>query len=156
MKIKWKTLLISIAIPLLVGAVAGLLTMNSMEQFSQLVKPLLSPPGWLFPVVWTILYTLMGIASYLVYTSGAPKGQVSSALTRYALQLAVNFFWSIFFFVFNWYLFSFFWLVLLWILVFATLISFYRVSKPAGWLLLPYLLWVTFAAYLNLFIYLLN
>lgn len=156
MKIKWKTLIAAIAIPLAVGGLAALLTRGSMEMFAQLNKPPLSPPGWVFPVVWTILYTLMGIASYIVYTSDAPQAEIRTALRRYAAQLAVNFFWSIFFFRFQWYLFSFLWIILLWILVFATLVSFYRISKAAGWLLVPYLLWVTFAAYLSLFVYLLN
>ena len=156
MKIKWKTLIICIAIPLAVGAISALLTQGSMEAFSMLEKPPLSPPGWLFPVVWTILYTLMGIASYRVFVSDAQPEEKGAALTVYGIQLAVNFFWSLIFFNLEMYLFSFFWLLLLWILVLATLILFYRISKPAGWLLVPYLLWVTFAGYLNFAIYLLN
>ena len=156
MKIKWKPLIISVAIPLLVGGISALLTRNSMQTFDEISKPPLSPPGWLFPVVWTILYTLMGIASYLVLTAKVPMGDKKLPLIIYAAQLAVNFFWSIFFFNFELYLFSFIWLVLLWLLIIATIVLFYRISKPAALLLVPYLLWVTFAGYLNFAIYLLN
>ncbi|MCI8590134.1 MAG: tryptophan-rich sensory protein [Clostridiales bacterium] len=153
MKIQWKKLILCIVLPLAVGGLSALLTRGGMEVFQSLNKPLLSPPGWLFPVVWTILYILMGIASYLVLTSGKPN---RAALTVYGIQLAFNFFWSIIFFNLEAYLFSFIWLVILWILIFVTMILFYGISKPAGYLLLPYLLWVTFAGYLNFYIYLLN
>ena len=156
MQSKIKTFIIFTAIPLLVGIIAGLLTRGSMETFSRLNQPPLSPPGILFPIVWTILYTLMGIASYLVYTADAPKDEINNALLIYFLQLAVNFFWSIFFFNFEWYIFSFFWLVLLWILIFYTIRLFYPISNTAAYLLVPYLLWVTFAGYLNLGIAALN
>ncbi len=156
MQINKKTLIISIAIPLLVGALSGFISSGSMAQFGQLNKPPLAPPGFLFPIVWTILYTLMGIASYLVYTSDKNQTEIREALTVYALQLAVNFFWSIIFFNLEWYLFAFFWLVLLWVLILYTILLFYRISKPAAYLMIPYLLWVTFAGYLNLGIYLLN
>lgn len=156
MKKNWKTLLLFIAIPLIVGALAALITSGGMSDFAALKQPPLSPPAWLFPVAWTILYTLMGISSYLVYISDAPSGEIRSALTLYGIQLVVNFLWPIFFFEFGMYLFSFVWLLLLWILVLWTLISFFRISKPAGWLMVPYLVWLTFAAYLNLAIYLLN
>lgn len=154
MKIQWKRLLVSLAIPLGVGALAGILTKDSMMQFSLLNRPPLSPPGWLFPVVWTVLFLLMGYASYLV--SRSDSVQKRPALILYAIQLIVNFFWSIFFFNFEWYLFSFFWLVLLWVLILLTIRAFWRISPVAGILLIPYLLWVTFAGYLNLAIWLIN
>ena len=150
------TLLLCIAIPLAVGGLSGWLTRDSMSQFAALNKPPLSPPGWLFPVVWTILFVLMGYASYLVLTAKAPRQEIRSALILYAVQLAVNFFWSIFFFNLSLYLFSFFWLVLLWVLILITSARFTRISQTAGNLLLPYLLWVTFAGYLNFGIFLLN
>ena len=152
---KW-TLVKCIAIPLIVGGAAALLSGGGMETFAALNQPPLSPPGWLFPVVWTILYVLMGIASYLVYSAGPKRPAVSEALSVYGLQLAVNFLWPVFFFRFGWYLFSFFWLILLWFLIVVTIIRFCRVSKPAAYLMLPYLLWVTFAGYLNFGVYLLN
>lgn len=154
MKIQWKRLFVYLAIPLGVGALAGILTKDSMMQFSLLNRPPLSPPGWLFPVVWTVLFLLMGYASYLV--SRSDSVQKRPALILYAIQLIVNFFWSIFFFNFEWYLFSFFWLVLLWVLILLTIRAFWRISPTAAILLIPYLLWVTFAGYLNLAIWLIN
>lgn len=156
LKIKWKALLICLAIPLIAGGLSGFITSDSMEVFQQLNKPPLSPPGWVFPVVWTILYLLMGLASYLVLTSGEKPSQIKRALTLYGLQLLVNVLWPVFFFKFGWYLFSFLWLVLLWVLILATMALFYRISKPAAYLLIPYLIWVTFAGYLNWGIYRLN
>ena len=156
MKIDKKRLIICLAIPLVVGGAAGLLTMNSMEAFEALNQPPLSPPGWLFPVVWTVLYVLMGIASYLVSVSDAPQEAKARALWTYGIQLAFNFLWPIAFFNLKWYLFAFLWLVILWILILITALRFGRIRKPAGYLLVPYLLWVAFAGYLNLGIYLLN
>ncbi len=156
MKMNWKKLLSSIAVPLLVGALAGLLTRNAMMEFEVLEKPPLSPPGWLFPVVWTILYTLMGISSYLIKMADAPEEEKSDALSIYFYQLVVNFLWSIFFFNFEWYLFSFIWIILLWILIIQMIKRFDQISKTAAYLNIPYLLWVTFAAYLNFAIWWLN
>lgn len=156
MKIDKKRLIICLAIPLVVGGAAGLLTMNSMEAFEALNQPPLSPPGWLFPVVWTVLYVLMGIASYLVSVSDAPHEEKARALWTYGIQLAFNFLWPIAFFNLKWYLFAFLWLVILWILILITALRFGRIRKPVGYLLVPYLLWVAFAGYLNLGIYLLN
>lgn len=155
MKIQWKKLLICIAIPLAVGGLSALLTQDSMEAFGALNQPPLSPPGWLFPVVWTILYVLMGIASYLVVT--APHTPATApALSAYATQLFFNFCWSLFFFNGQQYLFAFIWLVVLWGLILVTLYRFYRIAPTAGYLLIPYLVWVTFAGYLNLGIAILN
>lgn len=153
MKKQWKTLVICIAIPLAVGVVSALLTRSGMMTFAELNKPALSPPAWMFPVVWTILYVLMGIASYLVATSKKPNG---AALITYGLQLVFNFFWSIIFFNLQAYLFAFVWLVILWVLILKTTVKFFKIDETAGILMIPYLLWVTFAGYLNLSIYLLN
>lgn len=153
---KTKQFLICIAVPLLVGGLSALITRKGMDIFETINKPPLSPPGWIFPVVWTVLFILMGIASYLVLVSVKPQGEINRALTVYGIQLIFNFFWSIFFFNFSLYLFSFIWLVLLWLLILAAIVLFYRISKPAGYLMIPYLLWVTFAGYLNFQIYLLN
>ncbi|MBR4085619.1 MAG: tryptophan-rich sensory protein [Lachnospiraceae bacterium] len=155
-KLDKKLLVICIALPLLVGAISASLTRESMMLFDSVRKPPLSPPGWLFPVVWTILYTLMGIASYFVLQSDAPKAEISKAINVYLYQLLVNFLWSTWFFNLQWYLFAFFWLLLLWIMILVTLVRFYRISIPAGYLMVPYLLWVTFAGYLNLGIALMN
>jgi len=154
MKIKWKKLLMCEAIPLAVGGLSAFLTRDGMKEFQFVDQPPLSPPMWVFPVVWTILYLLMGYASYRVCVSAGPgKGK---ALAVYGAQLAVNFLWSIFFFNCGWYLFSFLWLVLLWALILWTFRLFHTLDAAAGWLLTPYLIWVTFAGYLTFGVYLLN
>ena len=154
--IRLKPLLLNLLFPLAVGGLSALISGGGMETFQSLNQPPLSPPGWLFPIVWTILFLLMGIASYLVSTSDAPRGQARFAKKKYAAQLIVNFFWPILFFNLQQYLLAVFWRILLWVLILKTLLSFYKISKPAGYLLLPYLLWVTFAGYLNLGVFLLN
>ena len=156
MRINTKRLLLSVALPLLVGGLAGLLTRNSMETFAMVKKPPLAPPAWLFPVAWTILYTLMGIASYLVWESDAQPQKKQNAFNVYFYQLIANFLWPVFFFNLGWYLFAFLWLILLWVLVWITFRRFYEISKPAGVILIPYLLWLTFAGYLNWGIWYLN
>ncbi len=156
MRISWKKLLICEAIPLAVGGASALLTRGSMAKYSLLRQPPLSPPGWVFPVVWTALYLMMGLASYLVIQADGPKERTRSALNVYGAQLLVNFLWPTLFFTMEWYLFSFLWLVLLWVLVLVTWRRFREISAAAGWLLLPYLAWVTFAGYLNFGVYLLN
>ena len=155
MKIQWKKLLICIAIPLAVGGLASALTVGSMKTFGNLEQPPLSPPPWLFPIVWTVLYTLMGIASYLVVKSDK-EYRAKTALTVYGVQLFFNFLWAIVFFNLEVYWFAFVWLIALWLLIIVNTVLFYRISKPAGYLMIPYLLWVTFAAYLNFAIAMLN
>ena len=157
MRIEKGKLAISIAIPLIVGAVSGLANSGGMQMFAEIEKPPLSPPGWLFPVVWTILYTLMGISSYLIWTApNAPQGEKQKALRTYIIQLVVNFFWPFLFFGLEWYLAAFFWLVLLWYLILTMIRQFAAISPLAAKLNIPYLLWVTFAGYLNLGIWWLN
>ncbi|MEE1199525.1 MAG: TspO/MBR family protein [Christensenellales bacterium] len=156
MRINKKQLVICLIIPLVVGGLSALITGSSMDVFQSLNKPPLSPPGWLFPVVWTLLYLLMGLASYLVLTAERSEDDILWALIFYGGQLVFNFLWPIFFFSLSLYLFSFLWLVALWVLILLTGLLFYRLSKPAGYLLIPYLIWVTFAGYLNLGISLLN
>ncbi len=156
MKVNIKKLVVCIAVPLLVGGIASLLTRDSVQSFATLNKPPFAPPAWLFPVVWTILYTLMGISSYLIAESDAGEQQKEQALATYFYQLTVNFLWSIFFFNFEWYLFSFFWLLLLWVLVGRMIKQFSNISKPAAWMNVPYIVWITIAGYLNLGIWILN
>jgi len=148
--------LISLAIPLAVGGLSSFITKDAMKSFRALRQPLLSPPAWLFPVVWTVLYVLMGIASYIVYVSDASEPRRRKALTVYGIQLAANFLWSILFFSLGIYLTAFIWLLVLWLLIFICTVMFHYIKKSAGKLMIPYLIWVTFAAYLNLGIYLLN
>ena len=156
MKINLKLLIKSLALPLAVGGIAAFFTNDAMKEFQVLTQPPLSPPAWLFPVVWTILYILMGISAYLIETSDTSLNAKTNAILLYNYQLIVNFLWPIFFFNFGWYLFSFFWLLLLWILVFLMIRSFSRISKTAAYLNIPYLVWLTFAAYLNAGIWWLN
>ena len=153
-KIRWPALIICLLIPLAVSGLSGILTAGSMDTFEALVKPPLTPPGIVFPIVWTILFFLMGVSSYRIFVSGASRK--TAALTVYGIQLVVNFLWSIFFFNLHLYLFSFFWLVFLWLLILLMLVLFFSIDKVAGWLQVPYFVWVTFAGYLNLCIYFLN
>ena len=149
MKINWKLLIVCVVIPLAAGFLSSLITRGGMEVFASIRKPPLSPPAGLFPVVWTILYTLMGISSYLVLTSGGSREDVQNALSVYAYQLLVNILWPVFFFNFQWFFFSLIWLVLLVLLVAAMIREFYRLSKSAAYLNIPYLVWLLFAGYLN-------
>lgn len=151
---KIKPYVISIIIALAVGGLSALFTNDNMEIYSQINQPPLAPPSFLFPIVWTILFTLMGISSAIVYVKNTSHSQ--KALIIYAIQLIVNFLWSIIFFNLRTYLFAFIWLVFLWILILKMIFEFYKVSKLAAYLQIPYLLWVTFAAYLNFMIFILN
>ena len=155
MKIKWTELLKSIAVPLAVGGASALISMDAMKSFESLNKPPLSPPAFLFPIVWSILYVLMGISAYLITVSDKPS-RAKTALTVYGVQLFFNFMWSILFFNLEAYLFSFIWLVILLLLIILTANLFYGINKTAGYLMMPYILWVAFAGYLNFAIFLLN
>lgn len=151
-----KSLVKSILIPIAVGAVSGFISMGAMKDFALLQKPPFSPPGWLFPVVWTILYVLMGISSYIVNSSDAPKEEIKRANLVYAISLFFNFFWSIIFFNLNQYFLAFIWLLVLLFLVTYTVYLYFGISKTAAYLQIPYLLWILFALYLNYGIYTLN
>ena len=155
MKPNIKLLIKSIALPLLVGLISGLLTRNAMQDFQTLVKPPLAPPGWLFPVVWTILFALMGISAARVSLAEPSKAR-SWGLNLFIAQLAVNFFWPLFFFNLQAFGFAFIWLILLWVLVEATIWMFWRVDQTAAWLLVPYSAWLTFAAILNAAVWIMN
>ena len=152
---KIKPYIISIAIALGVGALAAFLTRNSMNIYQRIERPPLSPPSILFPIVWTLLYTLMGISSAKIYLK-KKSGKRDVALKVYALQLALNFFWSLIFFNLEAFLFAFAVIILLWVLIIIMIKRFYDLVPWTGYLQIPYLLWVTFAAYLNLMIYILN
>lgn len=147
---------VSILIPLAVGGLSALLARDGMRLFALMRKPPLAPPAWAFPVTWTALYVMMGAASYLVYASGASRVRRERALTFYALQLGMNFFWSIIFFSLERYLTAFIWLVGMWMLILICTVLFWHIDRRAGRLMLPYLAWVAFAGYLNMGIFLLN
>ena len=147
------TYAVSIAIPLAVGGLSAWVNAGKFEDPS-LVQPPLSPPTWLFPIVWSILFTLMGISAARVWMSDCPDR--SDALFIYATQLVVNFLWTVFYFSFEALLLSFFWLLFLIALVVLMIVRFERCRPGAGKLNIPYLIWLIFAAYLNLATYLLN
>ena len=151
-KKSYKLLIINIIIPILVGVIGSIL--GNPSSFETINKPSFSPPAIVFPIVWTILYTLMGISAYIIITSD--NSNKKEAYVIYILQLFVNGLWSLFFFRFGWYLFSFFWIILLIVLVIIMIDRFYKINKIAGYLQIPYLIWLIFASVLNLSIYLLN
>lgn len=149
---KFKIYLKSIFLPVIVGGIVGLI-ISSFIDYNSLNKPALSPPSIIFPIMWTILYILMGISYGILKDKALLDKKVSNV---YYIQLFVNALWSIFLFVFKWRLFSFIWLILLVLLVVAMIILFYKKNKLSGILQIPYLVWILFASYLNLFVYLLN
>lgn len=142
----------AIVIPLFVGGIIGLITSSYMKNM-ELIQPFFAPPGFLFPIVWTILYTLMGISYGILKSNNLTDFETDFI---YYFQLGVNALWSIFFFVFEWRLFSFFWIILLAILVVLMIRKFYLKNKVSGLIQIPYLLWILFAGFLNLSIYFLN
>ena len=154
MKNNIKTFIISLLIPLLTGGLAGLLTSKSMVIYKHLNLPPLSPPGFIFPIVWTILYILMGIGAYFIIISNSSTR--TEALRTYALQLVLNFLWTIVFFNMRNFLLAFMILIALWALIIKMIITFKNIKPIAGYLQIPYLLWVTFAGYLNFMVFILN
>jgi tryptophan-rich sensory protein len=151
---KAKPYIFSILLALTVGGLSALSTANNMNIYDKIVSPPLSPPGWLFPVVWTILFVLMGISAAMIFTSDS--AQKDDALFVYAVSLVLNFTWTIFFFNMQAFIVSFIILIALWLSIIITIMKYYKINKAAAWLQLPYLLWVTFAGYLNFAIILLN
>ena len=149
-----KSLIINLLIPLVAGSLSDFLTMDSMEVYKDLNQPSFAPPSFLFPIVWTILYILMGISSYGIYESNSPIK--NKALKVYALQLFMNFIWPLLFFNAQLFLFSFIWLITIWCLVLWMIILFYKVKPIWGYIQVPYLLWLTFAVFLNFSVYSLN
>ena len=146
--------IVSLLIPLVGGFLSGLISMGGLKEFNSLIKPILAPPGFIFPIVWTILYVLMGISSYLIYSENDLNS--SCCLKIYVISLFVNFLWSPIFFGLNLRLFALIWIILLDIVVGYMIFCFYKVNKKAAYLQIPYLIWILFATYLNLAFYLLN
>lgn len=152
----WKVNAVWIAIAEAVGILSGLLSRDGTRLYSETVmQPPLAPPAWLFPVVWTILYALMGISAARIYLA-EPSAQRSRGLNIFIAQLIVNFFWSLIFFNLQAFGAAFVWLVLLWVLVAWMIWTFYPVDELAAWLQVPYLIWLTFAAYLSAAVWVLN
>lgn len=153
-KNKVEIFIISILTPLVVGFISSLLSNNAKDIYMELIKPPLSPPGFVFPIVWTIIYILMGIASYFIFIDDSIYK--NKALQLYRTSLIFNFFWSIIFFRLGFYLLAFVWLLVLIYIIINMIIVFYKIKPLAAYLLIPYLLWCLYAAYLNLGIYILN
>lgn len=152
--VKFAAYALSIVLALAVGGISAAVNAGKMDTSGTLIQPLLSPPAWLFPIVWSILFILMGVSAARVWLSQC-SGR-SDALFIYCVQLVVNFLWTVFYFSFGALLLSFFWLIFLILLVILTAVRFERCVPGAGKLQIPYLLWLTFAAYLNLATWLLN
>ena len=152
----WKTYTFWIVLAEAVGLISGYLTRAETRVYAEMIqKPSLAPPGWVFPVVWTVLYALMGIGAARVYLTPASPAR-SRGLNLFVTQLAVNFLWSPIFFNARAYGFAFVWLLLLWSLVLLMILQFRKVDNTAALFQIPYLLWLTFAAYLNWAVWQLN
>ncbi len=149
-----KQFIISLLIPVIVGLISGLLSIKGIKAFDMLKKASLTPPGFVFSIVWPILYILMGISSYYIYEENTC--QSNCCLKIYAINLFVNFLWSPIFFGLGLRLFSFIWIIVLDIVVIFMILCFYKINKKAAYIQIPYLIWLLFATYLNLFTYLLN
>ena len=149
-------LIVALLIPLVVGGLSAVCSAQGMAAYGTMNKPPLSPPAWVFSVAWTILYVIMGLASYYIFAAETYAGEKTMPLSLYGIQLLMNFMWSIVFFVWKMYLLAFFWLMVMWIIVIYCALRFYKISKTAGCLMIPYIAWLTFAAYLNIGSYLLN
>ena len=152
----WKVYVFWILLAEAVGELAGWISRNAVQLYGEAIqKPPIAPPAVVFPIVWSILYALMGIGAARVSLAPPSRAQTQS-LRIFLLQLAVNFFWSILFFNLQAFGFAFFWLVLLWVLILLMILFFRRVDPVAALLQVPYLLWVTFAGYLNFAVWMLN
>lgn len=150
-------LIFAIAICQLTGIIGSVFTINSIPTwYAHLNKPSFSPPNWIFGPVWTLLYLLMGISVYLIWSKGLKKKSIKSALKLFLVQLALNFIWTPIFFGLRSLEFGLIVIVAMWIYIFLTIKSFYLISKLAAYLLIPYLLWVSFATILNASLVLLN
>lgn len=150
-------LFISIFICLIIGGVSGYFTVNEIPTwYATLNKPSFNPPNWIFSPVWTTLYILMGISFWLIWKSNGKEGIKNRAMLYFAIQIILNFFWSIIFFSFHQPGIAFIEIVLMWLFILFSIISFYPISKIASYLLVPYICWVSFASVLNFFIWRLN
>ena len=149
-----------IILPLIVGVVSSIITGNAMMTFGSLNQPPLAPPAWLFPIAWTILYILMGVALLLIYRANVKndvdrKLQAAEIIVFFA-QLIFNFMWTILFFALEARWVAFGWLIAMWLMIFALIWMCTKNRKAAAWCLVPYILWCTFAAYLNVMVAILN
>ena len=153
---QWKQTVLWVAVVEAVGFLSGLLSMSARREFGEsALQPGLTPPGWVFPVVWSVLYALMGIGAARIWRS-RESAERNRGLNLFVAQLIFNFFWSLIFFNGQAYGFAAIWLGILWVLTAAMILVFRRVDPLAAYLQIPYLLWLTFAAYLNVAVWQLN
>jgi len=146
----WLKLIICIVVSELAGIIGSIFTSSAIPTwYATLEKPVLNPPNWVFMPVWTTLFILMGIAAFLIWRKGLNKKGVRIALLIFLIQLALNTLWSIIFFGLHNPGLAFLEIIILWLAILANIISFYKIYRPASYLLIPYILWVSFAAYLN-------
>jgi len=156
-RIKILKLVISILVCQVAGLIGSLFTLSSISTwYAQLEKPTFNPPNWVFAPVWTLLFLLMGISLYLIVSKGVENKKVKTALSIFVIQLTLNILWSFLFFGLQSLLYAFIEIIILGLAILLTIISFYKISKTAAYLLLPYVLWVSFAAVLNFSILILN
>jgi translocator protein len=150
-------LVISILIPVLIGAISGFFTSSGVNGWYALAnKPWFNPPNWIFAPVWSMLYVLMGFAFFLVWKADAPKDIKQTAIILFVVQLVLNFFWSIIFFKFQQPGWAFAEIILMWLMILLTILWFGKINAAAAWLLVPYICWVSFASVLNYSIWRLN
>lgn len=154
---KTAKLIVAIVICELAGVIGNIFTISAIPTwYSTLIKPVLNPPSWIFGPVWTTLYLLMGIAVFLVWQKGWDRKDVRKALAVFGFQLVLNAVWSIIFFGLHSPLSALIDIAFMWLAIIWTMSFFYKISRPALWLLVPYILWVSFAMYLNYSIWILN
>ncbi|MBR4910979.1 MAG: tryptophan-rich sensory protein [Clostridia bacterium] len=155
-KFDLKRLIISLLIPLAAGGISAFITRGDMDLYETVERPPLSPPGIVFPIVWTVLYILMGVSLYLIWNNGDTYAEKSTAYILFGIQLFLNFIWSPVFFSARQYLPAFVILAVMWIAVLLMILEFGKIYRPAALLQIPYLVWLTIAGYLNMGVYLLN
>ena len=153
---KFLALLKNIILPVGGAIIVGFMTKGGMNIYNSLKKPIITPPSIVFPIVWTILYVLMGIAAYRIYMNNRSGRDDKGAYFYYLIQLSINFLWSFIFFNFRLYGISFILIIVLLVLIIITTIKFFKNDKLSGFLMIPYILWVSFASVLTFFIYMLN
>jgi translocator protein len=153
----WFKLVVAVVVSEVAGIIGSIFTISAIPRwYATLAKPAINPPAWIFAPVWTTLYLLMGIAAFLVWRKGWDVKGVKAALSLFAIQLILNALWSIIFFGLHSPAWALVEIIAMWIVIVATIVVFAKISRAAAWLLAPYILWVSFAAYLNYSIWMLN
>lgn len=155
-KIHLGTLILCLAIPVLTGVLSATITSSAMKAYASMNKPPLSPPAIVFPIAWTILYLMMGLALYLIVITPSDKNLKGTAVLLFTIQLIMNFMWSIIFFKWGQYLAAFIWLIIMLCILIICAFRFYDINRSSAYLLIPYIVWLIFASYLNMGSFILN